>query len=80
MEAALEYDLFRDVIKTPSYRVPATNLSGERYFFNKNLKAPVTYSLGMPCTADELTVATVSGERKKIVFFPPCFSSPWSSP
>ena len=36
MEAALEYDLFRDVIKTPSYRVPATNLSGERYFFNKN--------------------------------------------
>lgn len=36
MEAALEYDLFRDVIKTPSYKVPATNLSGERYFFNKN--------------------------------------------
>ena len=36
MQAALEYDLFRTVIKTPSHKVPATNLSGERFFYNKN--------------------------------------------
>ena len=36
MQAALEYDLFLTVIKTPSHKVPATNLSGERFFYNKN--------------------------------------------
>ena len=36
MQAALEYDLFRTVIKTPSHKVPATNLSGERFFYNKH--------------------------------------------
>ena len=36
MQAALEYDLFRTVIKTPSHKVPATILSGERFFYNKN--------------------------------------------
>lgn len=36
MKAALEYDLFRTIIKTASYTVPATNLSNERYFFNTN--------------------------------------------
>lgn len=36
MRAALEYDLFRTVIKTASYTVPATNMSGERFFYNKN--------------------------------------------
>lgn len=36
MKAALEYDLFRTIIKTASYTVPATNLSDERYFFNTN--------------------------------------------
>ena len=36
MTAALEYDLFRTIIATPSHTVPATNLSEERYFFNTN--------------------------------------------
>ncbi len=36
MQAALDYDLFRTVIKTASYTVPATNLSKERFFYNKN--------------------------------------------
>ena len=36
MQAALEYDLFRTVIKTAKYTVPATNISGERFFYNKN--------------------------------------------
>lgn len=34
--AALEHDLFRTIISTPSHTVPATNLGGERYFFNSN--------------------------------------------
>ena len=36
MQAALEYDLFRTIIKTAAYTVPPTNLSKERYFFNTN--------------------------------------------
>ena len=36
MKAALEYDQFREVIGTDRYTVPATNLSGERFFYNKN--------------------------------------------
>ena len=28
--------MFRTIIKTASYTVPATNLSNERYFFNTN--------------------------------------------
>lgn len=36
MTAALQYDLFRTIIATASHTVPATNLSGERYFFNYN--------------------------------------------
>ena len=36
MQAALEYDLFRTITKTASYTVPATNLSNERFFYNKN--------------------------------------------
>ena len=36
MKAALEYDLFRTVVQTASYKVPPTNLSGERFFYNKN--------------------------------------------
>ncbi len=36
MKAALEYDQFRTIIKTDRYTVPATNLSGERFFYNKN--------------------------------------------
>ena len=35
-QAALEYDLFRTIIKTAAYTVPATNLSAERYFYNTN--------------------------------------------
>ena len=36
MQAALEHDLFRTVIKTAAHTVPATNMSKERYFFNTN--------------------------------------------
>ena len=36
MTAALEHDLFRDIIYTPSHTVPATNTSGERFFYNTN--------------------------------------------
>lgn len=36
MTAALQYDLFRTIIATASHTVPATNLSGERFFYNTN--------------------------------------------
>ena len=36
MQAALEYDLFRQIINTPSHTIPATNLSSERLFYNTN--------------------------------------------
>lgn len=36
MRAALEYDLFREIVGTPSYTIPATAQSEERYFFNTN--------------------------------------------
>ncbi|MCI8423241.1 MAG: D-alanyl-D-alanine carboxypeptidase [Lawsonibacter sp.] len=36
MQAALKYDLFRTVIQADRHTVPATNLSGERFFYNKN--------------------------------------------
>lgn len=36
MKAALEYDLFRQIIDTPSYTLPATEKSGERLFYNTN--------------------------------------------
>ena len=36
LTAALQYDLFRTIIATPSHTVPATNLSDERFFFNTN--------------------------------------------
>ena len=36
MTAALQYDLFRTIIATPSHTVPATNPSAERYFLNTN--------------------------------------------
>lgn len=36
MAAALKYDLFRTIIKTDQHKVPATNLSEERFFYNKN--------------------------------------------
>lgn len=36
MAEALEYDLFRTIIKSPSHTVPATNMSKERFFFNTN--------------------------------------------
>ena len=36
MTAALAHDLFRTIIATASYTVPATNLSDERFFFNTN--------------------------------------------
>ena len=36
MTAALEHELFRKIIATPSYTIPATNLSKERFFYNTN--------------------------------------------
>ena len=36
MKACLEYDTFRTIIKTAQHTVPATNLSGERFFYNTN--------------------------------------------
>ena len=36
MKAALEYEQFRTIIKADRHTVPATNLSGERFFYNKN--------------------------------------------
>lgn len=36
MRASLEYDLFRTIIATPSYTIPATAQSDERYFYNTN--------------------------------------------
>ena len=36
LNAALEYDLFRTIIKTAVYTVPATNLSEPREFYNTN--------------------------------------------
>ncbi len=36
MTAALKYDLFRTIIGTASHTVPATNLSGERLYYNTN--------------------------------------------
>lgn len=45
MDAALEYDLFRTIIKTAVYTVPATNLSEERLYYNTNgLISNWTYS------------------------------------
>ncbi|MCI9155685.1 MAG: D-alanyl-D-alanine carboxypeptidase [Lawsonibacter sp.] len=46
MQAALEYDLFRTVIQTAQYKVPATNLSGERFFYNKNALISNLYYTG----------------------------------
>ena len=34
--AAMEHDLFLEIISTPSYTAAATNLSKERFFFNTN--------------------------------------------
>ena len=34
--AAMEHELFLEIIATPSYTAPATNLSKERFFFNTN--------------------------------------------
>lgn len=36
MEACLDHDLFREVVKTPKHVVPATNMSGEREIYNTN--------------------------------------------
>jgi len=46
MAAALEYDLFREIIATPSHTVPATNSSAERYFFNTNALISNLYYAG----------------------------------
>ena len=46
MTAALKYDLFRQIISTPSHTVPATNLSGERFFYNTNALISNLYYAG----------------------------------
>ncbi len=33
---ALKHDTFRTIVATEEYRIPATNLSGERHFYNTN--------------------------------------------
>ena len=35
-KAAMEYDIFRTIVGTAVYTLPATNLSGERTFYNTN--------------------------------------------
>lgn len=45
MRAALEHDLFRTIIKTPTHTVPATNMTGERTQYNTNgLVSPWQYN------------------------------------
>ncbi len=46
MSAALKYDLFREIISTPSHTIPATNLSGERFFYNTNALISNLYYAG----------------------------------
>lgn len=46
MTAALEYDLFREIIYTPSYTVAPTELSRERLFYNTNGLISNLYYLG----------------------------------
>lgn len=46
MTAALKHDLFREIISTPSHTVPATNLSGERFFYNTNALISNLYYAG----------------------------------
>lgn len=36
MKAAMEYDLFQDIVTSPNYTIPATNLSEERIVRNTN--------------------------------------------
>lgn len=36
MQESLNYDVFRTIIKTAKHTTPATNMSGERYYFNTN--------------------------------------------
>ncbi len=46
MKACLEYDTFRTIIKTSQYTVPATNMSGERFFYNTNALISNMYYAG----------------------------------
>lgn len=43
---ALKHDLFRTIIATPSYKVPATNLKDERLFYNTNGLISNLYYIG----------------------------------
>lgn len=36
LKACLEYDTFRTIIKTAQYTIPATDMSGKRFFYNTN--------------------------------------------
>ena len=44
--AAMEYELFRTIVSTAVYTLPATNLSGERTFYNTNGLLSNWYVLG----------------------------------
>ncbi|MGI5962832.1 MAG: D-alanyl-D-alanine carboxypeptidase family protein [Lawsonibacter sp.] len=46
MAEALKYDTFRTIIGTASHTVPATNLSGERLFYNTNALISNLYRYG----------------------------------
>ena len=45
-KAAMEYELFRTIVSTAVYTLPATNLSGERTFYNTNGLLSNWYVLG----------------------------------
>lgn len=46
MQACLKYDTFRAIIKTAQHTVPATDLSGERFFYNTNALISNMYYAG----------------------------------
>ena len=46
MRACLDYDTFRTIIKTAQHTVPATDLSGERFFYNTNALISNMYYAG----------------------------------
>ena len=45
-KAAMEYDTFRTIVSTPTYTLPATNLSGERTFYSTNALLSNWYVIG----------------------------------
>lgn len=46
MQESLKYDTFRTIIKTTKHTTPATNLSGERFYYNSNALISNLYYFG----------------------------------